>query len=944
MPSNYKTVINFRDGIQVDTDDLISNNGLVGIGSTIPRQQLDVRGNIIVDRNTELNNLKVTGVTTFFNVVNVASGSSIGIGTTVPEAAFQVGVGTTGFTVTEEGDVVGKSFTGDGSALTGIPASVWVNPGAGDTIYSEKIVGIGTTLTRGNAGFGVGYEIYMDPVAGVGTFEGIVTKNITVTNSTGAGQGNVNADVGTFSTVTATTQITAPTFIGTVTNAVRSVVAAGLTDSPDVAVNYITGVGGTFTGITSFTTFQATGGIVGSAGIITATTFSGSATTAAHAAIAYGIGGDPDIQVDQLTVNGTSPSIIRGSGVSTVGQDLIVGSFLGVGATASATGQAAGFIGTVRVHQGDLILGGSISIGGSLVGSVELGSTQNINVLNVGAGLSVAGITTLTGTVTGGADLNITGSVTGREIDATESSNIGGGQTVGGSLVVGAAVSGSTITVLNGGGMILGSGITMGGPIAGATGLTMSGPIDGATSITAGGALTGVTDLVMNGTLSGITSIAANGQITGVSDFSMTGGNITGVSSLAMTGAGGISGVSSLAGVTYIGMSNNGDIIGIGSILGSGMWQTSSKIIANELHTENIYQSLAGVSTFGEANITDLHVEGGKVYVDKNSGIISATAFYAPSGVSTFTNIRLTNGQDTYINAKYIGINTTAPAITHGIEVYGGAGEIAAGGETFGVGIGSTAGARQDDSKLYVGYGRSQNGSLENAVSIFECGNIGIGTTAIDVSTDGVESLEIYRNIKLYGNNTGVGGTAGIGTNIVQIGFNTEQPAGALDMRYADGPLCLPVAEGDQDGSEISYFHHQGDSVGNLWFSKFDMSLKVGMGNGSANYIGLKTESPGRYDESYASRRGFTGVIVPSEVLRDTGNAVPVLPVEEPVGWNTSNVVYYLPTDQFQHRSSAGNWISQVGSATTGVEIIIDGTTAILNVAGIGSISLGTLS
>ena len=49
MPSNYKTVINFRDGIQVDTDDLISNNGLVGIGSTIPRQQLDVRGNVIVD-------------------------------------------------------------------------------------------------------------------------------------------------------------------------------------------------------------------------------------------------------------------------------------------------------------------------------------------------------------------------------------------------------------------------------------------------------------------------------------------------------------------------------------------------------------------------------------------------------------------------------------------------------------------------------------------------------------------------------------------------------------------------------------------------------------------------------------------------------------------------------------------------------------------------------
>ena len=35
-----------------------------------------------------------------------------------------------------------------------------------------------------------------------------------------------------------------------------------MTDSPDVDVNYITGVGGTFTGITSFTTLQVTGGIV----------------------------------------------------------------------------------------------------------------------------------------------------------------------------------------------------------------------------------------------------------------------------------------------------------------------------------------------------------------------------------------------------------------------------------------------------------------------------------------------------------------------------------------------------------------------------------------------------------------------------------------------------------------------------------------------------------
>ena len=104
MPNNYKTIINFRDGIQVDADDLISNNGLVGIGTTIPREQLDVRGNIIVENETNLRHVNVIGHSTHYGLINVAVGYSVGIGTTVPEATFQVGVGTTGATITEDID------------------------------------------------------------------------------------------------------------------------------------------------------------------------------------------------------------------------------------------------------------------------------------------------------------------------------------------------------------------------------------------------------------------------------------------------------------------------------------------------------------------------------------------------------------------------------------------------------------------------------------------------------------------------------------------------------------------------------------------------------------------------------------------------------------------------------------------------------------------------
>ena len=43
--ANIKKTFNFRNGVQVDDDNLIVNQtGLVGIGTTIPTEALDVRG------------------------------------------------------------------------------------------------------------------------------------------------------------------------------------------------------------------------------------------------------------------------------------------------------------------------------------------------------------------------------------------------------------------------------------------------------------------------------------------------------------------------------------------------------------------------------------------------------------------------------------------------------------------------------------------------------------------------------------------------------------------------------------------------------------------------------------------------------------------------------------------------------------------------------------
>ena len=54
--ANIKKNFNFRNGVQVDDDNLlVTDTGLVGIGTTIPNEALDVRGNVVVTGFTSNN-------------------------------------------------------------------------------------------------------------------------------------------------------------------------------------------------------------------------------------------------------------------------------------------------------------------------------------------------------------------------------------------------------------------------------------------------------------------------------------------------------------------------------------------------------------------------------------------------------------------------------------------------------------------------------------------------------------------------------------------------------------------------------------------------------------------------------------------------------------------------------------------------------------------------
>ena len=155
--ANYRKSFNFRNGVQVDNDNFIVNpNGLVGIGTSIPTELLDVRGTT-----------KVTGIVTTTDLF-------------VSEDLYVGGISTVGFITASDisvsGVVTATKFKGDGSELSGLAQAAWNITSAGLSTLTD--VGIGTTnpeykLQIGfnpSTGSGTGIDS-----TGNGFFSGIVT-------------------------------------------------------------------------------------------------------------------------------------------------------------------------------------------------------------------------------------------------------------------------------------------------------------------------------------------------------------------------------------------------------------------------------------------------------------------------------------------------------------------------------------------------------------------------------------------------------------------------------------------------------------------------------------------------------------------------------------------------------------------------------------------------
>ena len=194
--ANIKKNFNFRNGVQVDDDNLlVTATGLVGIGTTIPVESLDVRGNVIITGFTSATSANIGFLTvTTFEPTNI-----IGAGLSVKSGI-----------VTATGTGI-LTYFGDASNLLGMPTSQWedVDVGLGFTsIYNTGgNVGVGTEAPRttvqlrGNvdaAQRGVGISsagnINASGIITAASFVGDLTGNI-VSGSTFSGNIDLNADL-----------------------------------------------------------------------------------------------------------------------------------------------------------------------------------------------------------------------------------------------------------------------------------------------------------------------------------------------------------------------------------------------------------------------------------------------------------------------------------------------------------------------------------------------------------------------------------------------------------------------------------------------------------------------------------------------------------------------------------------------------------------------------
>jgi hypothetical protein len=290
--ANINKSFNFRNGVQVDNDNFVVNaNGLVGIGTSIPREFLDVYGTAKITGLVTATNLNITGFSTF---------TEVRLGTGIKMSS-------------NSGIITATAFYGNGATLSNLPTSQWVdvNSGLGFTsIYAAGNVGVATTNpgytfqvggnpnTQSGVGFNSTGSVNATGIITAGYFSGD-GSSLTTLNASNIASGTLNnarlpSNINVSGIITASTKFSGD-LTGTVTGNVIGIAstALSLSGTPNIIV-----------------------------GFATATQFIGNVTGIASTALT--LSGSPNITVTNVTSSNinntgiiTSSNVI--SGISSVG-------------------------------------------------------------------------------------------------------------------------------------------------------------------------------------------------------------------------------------------------------------------------------------------------------------------------------------------------------------------------------------------------------------------------------------------------------------------------------------------------------------------------------------------------------------------------------------------------------------------------------------------------
>ena len=293
--TNYNKSFSFRNGVQVDNSNFVVNPlGLVGIGTSVPTELLDVRGTIKTTGLVTTRDLYVTGIATF---------NRIDVGSTIKMSS---------------GIITATAFYGNGATLSNLPTSQWIDVDVGlgfTSIYAQGYVGIATNDPRYVLQVGGNYSLGQNGV-GINSNGNIVASGV-ITASSFVGQGPyitaINAD-----------NITA----GTLSNDRLPIINNDRLPSNISISGIITAATGKFTTL-NVVSIAATGN-VNITGIVTALGgFVGNITGIASTAIvAQGLTGSPDINVGVVSATALRSSTLS---VGTAGTSLNVSSSGNIG-------------------------------------------------------------------------------------------------------------------------------------------------------------------------------------------------------------------------------------------------------------------------------------------------------------------------------------------------------------------------------------------------------------------------------------------------------------------------------------------------------------------------------------------------------------------------------------------------------------------------------------